>query len=52
MREVPRASTGGTVLKTSLSKDDEKELLARSRAWIDNQADQVIIWGSLILGFW
>ena len=26
--------------------------LARSRAWIDTHADQVIIWGSLILGIW
>ena len=26
--------------------------LARSRAWINNHTDQVIIWGSLILGFW
>ena len=26
--------------------------LARSRAWIDNHTDQVIIWGSLILGIW
>ena len=26
--------------------------LARSRAWIDTHADQVIIWGSLILGVW
>ena len=26
--------------------------LARSRAWINDHTDQVIIWGSLILGFW
>jgi hypothetical protein len=26
--------------------------LARFRAWIDTHTDQVIIWGSLILGFW
>jgi hypothetical protein len=26
--------------------------LARSRAWINNHTDQVIIWGSLILGLW
>ena len=27
-------------------------LLARLRTWIDAHTDQVIIWGSLILGFW
>jgi hypothetical protein len=27
-------------------------LLARFRAWIDAHTDQVIIWGSLILGLW
>lgn len=27
-------------------------LLGRSRAWIDTHTDQVIIAGSLILGFW
>ena len=26
--------------------------LARSRAWINDHTDQVIIWGSLILGLW
>ena len=26
--------------------------LARLRTWIDTHTDQVIIWGSLILGFW
>ena len=26
--------------------------LARFRTWIDTHTDQVIIWGSLILGFW
>jgi hypothetical protein len=27
-------------------------LLTGFRAWIDAHTDQVIIWGSLILGFW
>jgi Sap, sulfolipid-1-addressing protein len=27
-------------------------LLARFRTWIDAHTDQVIIWGSLLLGFW
>jgi hypothetical protein len=27
-------------------------LLAGFRIWIDAHTDQVIIWGSLILGFW
>jgi hypothetical protein len=26
--------------------------LARFRTWIETHTDQVIIWGSLILGFW
>jgi Sap, sulfolipid-1-addressing protein len=26
--------------------------LARFRKWVDSHTDQVIIWGSLILGFW
>jgi threonine/homoserine/homoserine lactone efflux protein len=29
-----------------------RALLARFRTWIDAHTDQVIIWGSLILGFW
>jgi hypothetical protein len=29
-----------------------RTLLARFRAWIDAHTDQVIIWGSLILGLW
>ena len=29
-----------------------RALLAGFRAWIDAHTDQVIIWGSLILGFW
>jgi hypothetical protein len=32
--------------------DQSKALLARFRTWIDTHTDQVIIYGSLILGFW
>jgi len=35
-----------------LRPDQSREFLARFRAWIDAHTDQVIIWGSLILGFW
>ena len=32
--------------------EQSKALLARFRTWIDTHTDQVIIYGSLILGFW
>ena len=32
--------------------DQSQAFLARFRKWIDTHTDQVIIWGSLILGFW
>jgi hypothetical protein len=32
--------------------DQSQALLARFRAWIDNHTDQVIIVGSLVIGFW
>jgi hypothetical protein len=32
--------------------EQSQALLARFRKWIDTHTDQVIIWGSLILGFW
>ena len=32
--------------------DQSQAFLARFRKWIDGHTDQVIIWGSLILGFW
>ena len=32
--------------------DQSHAFLARFRKWIDGHTDQVIIWGSLILGFW
>jgi threonine/homoserine/homoserine lactone efflux protein len=35
-----------------LKPDQSQEFLARFRSRIDGHTDQVIIWGSLILGFW
>ena len=32
--------------------DKSQALLARFRTWIDAHTDQVIIWGSLIIGLW
>jgi len=32
--------------------DKSQALLARFRSWIDIHTDQVIIWGSLVVGFW
>jgi hypothetical protein len=32
--------------------DQSQALLARFRTWINSHTDQVIIVGSLILGFW
>jgi len=32
--------------------DKSQALLARFRTWIGTHTDQVIIWGSLIVGFW
>ncbi len=32
--------------------DQSQAFLARFRAWMNTHTDQVIIWGSLILGFW
>jgi hypothetical protein len=37
---------------TVLHPDPSRALLARFRTWIDTHTDQVIIIGSLILGFW
>ncbi len=36
----------------ALKPGQSQEFLARFRTWIDAHTDQVIIWGSLILGFW
>ena len=32
--------------------DKSQALLARFRTWIDTHTDQVIIWGSLVVGLW
>lgn len=32
--------------------DQSQAFLTRLRKWIDTRTDQVIIFGSLILGFW
>ena len=32
--------------------DKSQALLARSRSWINTHTDQVIIWGSLVIGLW
>jgi hypothetical protein len=37
---------------TVLHPDHSRALLARFRTWIDTHTDQVIIVGSLLLGFW
>jgi len=37
---------------TGLRPQRSQRFLARFRAWIDGHTDQVIIWGSLILGLW
>jgi hypothetical protein len=36
----------------AVKPDQSQQFLARLRTWIDTHTDQVIIWGSLILGFW
>ena len=36
----------------ALSPDQSQALLGRVKTWIDTHKDQVIIVGSLILGFW
>ena len=36
----------------ALRPERSRQFLGRLRAWIDAHTDQVIIWGSLILGFW
>ncbi len=36
----------------SFRPDQSRQFLGRLRTWIDAHTDQVIIWGSLILGFW
>jgi threonine/homoserine/homoserine lactone efflux protein len=46
------ASYLGLEIYTVLRPDRSRALLARFRTWIDTHTDQVIIIGSLLLGFW
>jgi hypothetical protein len=46
------ASYLGMEIYAAVRPDQSQALLARFRKWIDGHMDQVIIWGSLILGFW
>jgi len=46
------ASYLGLEIYTVVHPDQSRALLARFRTWIDTHTDQVIIIGSLILGFW
>ncbi len=35
-----------------LRPDESQQLMGKFRAWIDTHTDQVIVWGSLIIGLW
>jgi len=39
-------------LYAAIRPEKSQAFLARFRKWIDSHTDQVIIFGSLILGFW
>ncbi len=42
----------GMEIYASIRPDQSRKFLGRLRAWIDDHTDQVIIWGSLIIGLW
>jgi hypothetical protein len=42
----------GMEIYAAVRPEQSQALLARLRKWIDSHTDQVIIYGSLILGFW
>jgi hypothetical protein len=48
------ASSSYTAMEihAAVRPDQSRALLGRVRTWIDTHEDQVIIVGSLILGFW
>ena len=46
------ASYLATEIYTAVRPGKSQVLLARSKVWVDTHTDQVIIWGSLIVGFW
>ena len=46
------ASYLGMEIYAAVRPEQSQAFLARGRKWIDSHTDQVIIWGSLILGLW
>ena len=42
----------GMEVYATVRPEQSQEFLGRLRKWIDSHTDQVIIWGSLIVGFW
>jgi hypothetical protein len=46
------ASYLGMEIYAAVRPEQSQAFLARVRKWIDSHTDQVIIWGSLILGLW
>jgi hypothetical protein len=42
----------GMEIYAAIRPEQSQALLGRLQKWIDGHTDQVIIWGSLILGFW
>ncbi len=50
--DLASASYLATEIYAGLRPGKSQALLATLRTWIGTHTDQVIIWGSLILGFW
>jgi hypothetical protein len=42
----------GMEIYASVRPEQSQAFLARIRKWIDSHTDQVIIWGSLLVGLW
>ena len=42
----------GMEIYAAIRPAESQAFLGRLRKWIDSHTDQVIIWGSLVLGFW
>jgi hypothetical protein len=49
---IGSATYVGMEIYAAVRPDKSQAFLATFRKWIDGHMDQVIIWGSLILGFW
>jgi threonine/homoserine/homoserine lactone efflux protein len=49
---VASSSYLGMEIYASIRPQQSRALLARIQAWISDHSDQVIIWGSLLLGLW